>query len=137
MAGMSDVMFKLKNMGSPLMPNEQKMVRSLVDKYDLYKWNIPKLTLEIEWEPLEHGTTVYSSHIWCIDCIASIKTPNGLPRIENDIDVKQKWIKLEFNYINKRLGGMGSIYGYEGYYLSIIACLNELMIVDARGEMAR
>lgn len=100
---------------------------------------LPVLT-QIEIRVEDHipvGTSLAKAHrIWQEKYLPSVSTPDGLPRQKEQALCPRNLVRLAVDCIEERNPGMGSYYGFTGYYLSVLVLTNKEIIWDARGERA-
>jgi hypothetical protein len=86
------------------------------------------------------GVSVEAGHAnWTATGLERAKTPEGLPRRRLDETPSHPVVHVELERVDVLPGGMGSYYGYRGYFLSLLLWLDEAgdaVIWDARGEPA-
>jgi hypothetical protein len=84
------------------------------------------------------GTPVVAAHKeWQESHFPKIETPPSLPRQPTDAKTPYELVHVTICLINRRTPGMGSHFGFEGYFLSLLVSLDEKKIWDARGEEAK
>jgi len=85
------------------------------------------------------GTTLAKAHkIWQQGYFTKIETPINLPRQPELATCPFGIVRVEIDCIEKKNPGMGSYYGFTGYYLSVLVLVSffSKKIWDARGEHA-
>ena len=81
------------------------------------------------------GTKLSKAHnLWKESSLPTITTPTGLPRQSDQEICPSNIIHLSISCIEINHPGMGSFFGFTGYYLSVLISLDKGMIWDARGE---
>ncbi len=86
---------------------------------------------------LEKDSDVHAGHkLWKRQHPSGLKTPNGLPRLEERAAAGDRLIQLSVEYVDSLTPGFFSKYGFIGYYLSVIVDMDKHSILDARGEIA-
>ncbi len=101
--------------------------------------SLPLLTdIEIHVEDsIPKGTSLAKAHrIWKAGYLGKVQTPEGLPRQSEEVTCPKNVFRLSVECIERRNPGMGSYYGFTGYYLSVLVQVDKRVIWDARGEPA-
>lgn len=73
---------------------------------------------------------------WRPEHLNRVETPGSLPRRETCHVCPKDSRLVEVQCIREYSGGMGSYYGFEGYFLSLIINPDLREVIDARGEQA-
>ena len=119
-------------------PARQRAIAQVLEASNLFE-RIPRgseLVIEVGRE-VPAGLTLAEAHgTWRAEYFPKIQTPDGLPRQTLDENSPPGLVHVEVNVIDKRTPGMGSHFGYQGYYLSILVHPDEGFIWDVRGERA-
>jgi hypothetical protein len=83
------------------------------------------------------GATLHQAHGWWnAAAIDQPQTPEGLPRQLPHRLAPDGVVRIVVEFVERKSGGMSSLYGFEGYFLSLIVNPVEQTIWDARGEPA-
>lgn len=83
------------------------------------------------------GLTLAAAHNeWSESYFPNVHTPSRLPRQPLDINAPDGLVHVTVSAINKWTPGMGSHFGFEGYFLSLLLMPIERAVWDARGERA-
>ena len=79
---------------------------------------------------------VQAHHLWGEAYFPKTLAPSNLPRQPEQVTCPSNLFHLEIECIEKRNPGMGSFFGFTGYYLSVLVSLDNEIIWDARGQNA-
>lgn len=120
-------------------PEEQRIIGEALERFGLLDRLPPHQKLRIELEnPVAEGTPLWRAHgTWNEGYFPGIGTPEGFPRQENGALCPAGLVKVSVECIERETPGMGSHFGFEGLYLSVLVCVPERLIWDVRGEPAR
>jgi hypothetical protein len=117
---------------------EQREVGEILE-HDRLIEHLPRhkmLRIELENEVVS-GTSLVKAHgSWKETYFQTIQTPPGLPRQPFDAVCPAGIVKVAVACIDRHTPGMGSHFGFKGYYLSVLVSLLEQRIWDARGQPA-
>lgn len=81
------------------------------------------------------GTPLVDAHrIWQPQRIAHLTTPDGFPRQPEDAPCPRGIVRVCVECVERRTGGMGSHFGFDGYILSLLVDIDHGTIWDARRE---
>ncbi len=95
-----------------------------------------EVKIQIEKE-IPAGTKLYKAHsLWKESSLPTVETPKNLPRQIDQEICPSSIIHLSVSCIEKSHPGMGSFFGFTGYYLSVLVSLDKEAIWDARGQQA-
>lgn len=87
---------------------------------------------------MTEGTQLWRAHgTWNESYFPDIGTPKGFPRQENEALCPAGLVKVSVECIERETPGMGSHFGFEGFYLSVLVSIPERIIWDVRGEPAK
>lgn len=73
---------------------------------------------------------------WRESYFPDVETPKGLPRQPFSAKTESGLVHVTVRVIERYSPGMGSHFGFRGYFLSILLSLSTKTIWDARGETA-
>jgi len=94
-----------------------------------------KVNIQIEIRKrIPMGSQILNGTIWNLDFVNENPTPAGFPRATLDQFAEQELLLVEILHITGKTGGMGSYFGYLGYYYSVIVDLSQAQILDVRGD---
>ena len=86
---------------------------------------------------ISRGSTLEEAHAnWTALGVARAETPVDLPRQPSSARCPAGIIRVVVECIERRTVGMGSYYGFEGYYASLLVIAEERKVWDVRGEKA-
>jgi len=85
--------------------------------------------------PIAEGATLSEAHSTWNDA-GSVETPSGLPRQPPNAQCPHGLVRVAVECVKRRSGGMGSYYGFEGYFVSLLVLIEAGKIWDARGDDA-
>jgi hypothetical protein len=120
------------------LPEVQDSVAALIDSSGILDLFPSQKEIDV-WigKPIEEGSTLAEAHkIWKPGAFDRIDSIPGFPFRQTGESCPGGLTRVSINFIQKRTPGMGSFFGYEGYFISLLANLSELSIWDARGESA-
>jgi len=80
------------------------------------------------------ASLVQAHHLWGEAYFPKLRTPKALARQPEQETCPPNICHLEIECVEKRNPGMGSFFGFTGYYLSVLVSLDSEKIWDARGE---
>jgi hypothetical protein len=84
------------------------------------------------------GSSLLEGHkTWLESYFRKIETPHGLPRQDLGTTTPAGIVRVKVSAVRQWTEGMGSYYGFDGYFLSLLISLTENAIWDARGEPAK
>ena len=93
-----------------------------------------EVEIQIEKE-VPAGTKLSKAHnLWKESSLPTVATPKGFPRQSDQEICPSNIIHISISCIEKKHPGMGSFFGFTGYYLSVLISLDKEMIWDARGQ---
>jgi hypothetical protein len=119
-------------------PAEQKAIGEVLEAANVLDY-IPygsEVLVEVG-RPITSGLTVAAAHNeWRESYFPNVETPSPLPRQAADAKTPSGLVHVTVSAINRRTPGMGSHFGFEGYFLSLLVSPSEKAIWDARGERA-
>lgn len=120
------------------MPEEQRRVGEILEQFELIGRLPPYNCLRVELEnSVAAGTPLWRAHeTWNERYFLNIGTPEGFPRQDNDALCPMGLVKISVECIERDTPGMGSHFGFEGYYLSMLVSIPDRIIWDVRGEPA-
>ena len=120
-------------------PDEQRVVGEALERFGLIDRLPPHKKLRVELEnPVSAGTQLWRAHETWNECyFPNIATAKGFPRQDNDALCPAGLVKVSVECIERETPGMGSHFGFEGYYLSMLVSIPERIIWDVRGEPAK
>lgn len=79
------------------------------------------------------GSTLAAAHnLWQPEYLPKIATLSGFPRQPNDAVCPAGLVRVTVDCVERTVSG--SWWDFAGYYLSLLLCLPESCIWDARGE---
>jgi hypothetical protein len=120
-------------------PEEQRVVGEVLERFGLVD-RLPahkKLRVELE-NSVTEGTQLWRAHgTWNESYFPDIGTPEGFPRQTTEARCPAGLVKVSVECIERETPGMGSHFGFEGFYLSALISIPERIIWDVRGEPAK
>ena len=88
-------------------------------------------------KPIEEGSSLAKAHeIWKPMAFESIDHITGFPFRKTAEICPDGLTRISLDFVEKRIPGMGSFFGYKGYFISLLANLSDSTIWDVRGEVA-
>ncbi|MGE3725728.1 MAG: hypothetical protein AB7I41_09265 [Candidatus Sericytochromatia bacterium] len=94
-----------------------------------------KVNIQIEIRKrIPIGSQILNGTIWNLDFVNDNPTPAGFPRATLDQFAEHELLLVEILHITGKTGGMGSYFGYLGYYYSVIVDLGQAQVLDVRGQ---
>lgn len=124
--------------GRRVEPAEQQAVGNILEEANLLD-SIPRsseVLVEVGRQITSGLTPAAAHNEWTERYFPKIETPRTLPRQPFDAKAPAGLIHVTVSAIDKRTPGMGSHFGFEGYFLSLLLSPREKVIWDARGERA-
>jgi hypothetical protein len=120
-------------------PEEQRRVGEILEGFGLAGRVPPHNRLRVELEnAVPAGTQLWRAHgTWNESYFPNIDTPEGFPRQDNEALCPAGLVKVSVDCIEREMPGMGSHFGFEGFYLSVLVSIPERVIWDVRGEPAK
>lgn len=86
---------------------------------------------------IEEGSSLAKAHeIWQPAAFERIDAIPGFPFREAEESCPGGLTQISIDFVDKRTPGMGSFFGFKGYFMSLLANLSDLSVWDARGESA-
>jgi|SRR5215207_2748895 len=83
------------------------------------------------------GTELAMAHeTWNQNFFPNVETPNNFPRQPDQQKCPSNVFHLGIDCVEKKNPGMGSFFGFTGYYLSVLVSLDSESIWDVRGQQA-
>jgi hypothetical protein len=83
------------------------------------------------------GTELARAHeIWHQTYFPEVETPTNFPRQPDQQLCPANIVRLGIDCIERKNPGMGSFFGFTGYYLSVLVSLDIKSIWDVRGQQA-
>ena len=118
---------------------EQRRVGEILERFGLVMRLPPHNRLRVELEnPVPAGTALWRAHgTWNESYFPNVSTPDGYPRQDDMALCPAGLVKVSVACIERETPGMGSHFGFEGLYLSVLISIPERTIWDARGEPAK
>ena len=119
-------------------PARQREIAQVLEGAKLFE-RIPRgreIVVEVGREVPANVNIVEAHGTWRSEYFFTIQTPDGLPRQANDATTLAGLVHVEVSVIDKHTPGMGSHFGYQGYYLSLLVHPKAGIIWDVRGEAA-
>ncbi|MBT9547183.1 MAG: hypothetical protein IV090_17455 [Candidatus Sericytochromatia bacterium] len=120
-----------------LTDSELSQLKSLLKDSPLLQFYPAKSKVKIQVEiskRIPNGSDILNATIWNLDFVDQVKSPEGFPRLPLNSRAEGELLLVEILHITKNSGGMGSYFGYYGYYYSVIVDLNPAKILDVRGQ---
>ena len=125
--------------GRLVMPAEQRVVGDVIEAESVLD-RLPKgseVLVEIG-RLIAGGATLAAAHgEWLDSYFPNVETPPSLPRQPIESKTPCDLVHVTVSVINTRTQGMGSHFGFDGYFLSLLISLSERTIWDARGQRAK
>jgi hypothetical protein len=117
---------------------EQRIVGGILERDGLVERLPPSNQLRIELEnAIPPGSPLWRAHdTWTQPYFPTIGTPPGFRRQENAALCPAGIVKVSVECIDRQTPGMGSHYGFIGFYLSVLVSIADHTIWDVRGEAA-
>jgi hypothetical protein len=116
----------------------QRIVGRILESQNILKY-LPKTKVyEVTVGPeINDSTPLPKAHgNWKSEYFQKIKGVDNLPQKSLDSVCPAGCILATIDCVNKRHQGMGSHYGYSGYFVSLIILKTDLLIWDTRIEVA-
>jgi hypothetical protein len=83
------------------------------------------------------GESLTAAHgNWKAEWFPKVETPTGFPRQPDNTPCPADLLLVSVECIRQLTPGMGSHYGFKGYFVSLLISPDPPYIWDARGEMA-
>jgi len=120
-----------------LTESELSRLKALLKDSPLMQFYSPKSKVKIQVEiskRIHSGSEILNATIWNRDFVDQATTPEGFPRLPLNAQAEGELLLVEILHITQNSGGMGSYFGYYGYYYSVIVDLNQPKILDVRGQ---
>lgn len=117
----------------------QRSIRAVLEAFGL-KDKVPRCNRTIVWveDAISPGTNLAAAHAWwTTSYFPQVQVPDAFPSQTLDAICPVGCIRLGVECIQRMSGGMGSTYGFEGYFISLLIDLHQRVVWDARGELAR
>jgi hypothetical protein len=117
---------------------EQRDVNEIIKEVKILDHipNAPEIVVQIE-QRVSAGLSLAAAHAeWIENYFPNISTPADLPRQPLDAKTPSELLRFSISAIDRRTPGMGSHFGFKGYFLSVLISLNDRKIWDARGQSA-
>jgi hypothetical protein len=117
-------------------PDEQRIVGEIIEQSGLIDRLPPHNTLRVELEnAVPQGTALARAHeTWADSYFPNVSTPPGFPRQDSATLTPPGIVKVSVECIERETPGMGSHFGFKGFYLSVLVSVADRAIWDARGE---
>ncbi|MBN2351539.1 MAG: hypothetical protein JXD23_03145 [Spirochaetales bacterium] len=126
-----------QNLNHLLSEEDRRNILHIFKKYKLEEVYDPEKEIVISCRNLvEEDGDIHTGHKLWKKSPEQVTTPGNLPRLEPPAVSGARLHQLSIDYIDRQSTGFFSRYGYIGYYLSVIADLKKMEIIDARGEIA-
>jgi hypothetical protein len=111
-------------------------IREIINNEHVLELLPPTFEVAVRIEaPIAVGVTLSEAHSTWIDA-GSVETPYGLPRQPPNAQCPHGLVRVAVECVKRRSGGMGSFYGFEGYFVSLLVLIEDGKIWDARGDVA-
>jgi hypothetical protein len=120
-----------------LTESELNQLKSLFKDSPLLRYYPPKSKVNIQVEiskRIPRGSDILNATIWNRDFVEQVNSPEGFPRLPLNSQAEGELLLVEILHITQNSGGMGSYFGYYGYYYSVIVDKNQPKILDVRGQ---
>jgi hypothetical protein len=113
-------------------------VREILEAIDFVSLVPPSQEIVVRVSPpLAPGTIVADAHpVWLPGAVDARETPTGLPRQPAVAWCPEGVVRAEVDCVQYWSGGMGSWYGFVGYFVSLLILVDEGTVWDARAEVA-
>ena len=120
-------------------PEEQRRVGEILEEFGLAGRLPPHKRLGVELEnSVPAGTPLWRAHgTWNESYFPKVGTPKGFPRQAHAAPCPPGLVKVSVECIERETPGMGSHFGFAGFYLSVLVSIPERVIWDVRGEPAK
>ena len=119
-------------------PTEQRTVGEILEAANVLDY-IPggsEVVVEVGRRIASGLTPVAAHNEWQESYFPNLQTPAPFPRQPSDAKTPPGLVHVSVSVIDRKTPGMGSHFGFEGYFLSVLVSPNERTIWDARGERA-
>lgn len=119
-------------------PTEQRIVGKVVEDAKILE-HLPRgseVLVEVGRQIVSGLTPALAHSEWRESYFPNVETPPQLPRQPLDATTPASMVHVTVSVIERRTPGMGSHFGFQGYFLSLLISLAEKVIWDARGERA-
>jgi len=111
-------------------------IREIINNEHVLERLPPTFEVAVRIEaPIAAGATLSEAHSTWSDA-GSVETPSGLPRQPPNAQCPHGLVRVAVECVRRRSGGMGSHYGFEGYFASLLVLIDDGKIWDARGDVA-
>lgn len=133
---------KILSAGRPAVPLEGPEREKVLAFFSLAEVQavIPQVKHEVWVEyygPVAPGTPLTAAHrLWTFDGLIQTDYVGKDWRKPAHFSCPEGLVKLGICAADKMSGGMGSFYGFEGYYISMLVDLEARTVWDARGDKA-
>ena len=119
-------------------PEEQRIVGEVLECSGLLDRLPPHNRLRVELEnPVPPGTELWRAHgTWTEARFPNVETPGGFPRHDAAALTPPGIVKVSVECVNRETPGMGSHFGFNGFYLSVLVSIVDRAIWDVQGEPA-
>ena len=117
----------------------QDHVRAVLQHQPMVAAAVAPAPTVVAWvcDVIPSGTTLEQAHsTWLESYVGQVLTPDGLPRQPFGALAPTALVRVEIDFIQRPSGGMGSHFGFDGYFLSLLVFVDRQGIWDARGELA-
>ena len=119
-------------------PEEQRLIGEILERFGLIDRLPPHNKLRVELEnAVPPGTPLSRAHeTWTESYFANVATPEGFPRQDMAALCPHGIVKVSVECIDRETSGMGSHFGFRGFYLSVLVSSVDRTIWDVRAEAA-
>jgi hypothetical protein len=113
-------------------------VRDILEAHDIVSLVPPSREIVVLiCAPVPAGVTVAEAHTtWRPEAVGSVETPPRFPRQPADARCPDGLVLVEIECVERRTGGMGSHFWFDGYFVSLLLLMEQGTIWDARGTRA-
>jgi hypothetical protein len=120
-------------------PDEQRRVGEILEDFGLIGRLPAHKRLRVELEnSVPAGTPLWRAHgRWNESYFPNVGAPEGFPRQDDTALSPPGLVKVSVECIDRETPGMGSHFGFEGLYLSVLVSVPERTVWDVRGERAK